>query len=51
MHRNPLTGHIDTRRPDGTIIPTRTRAGLLDPYGQRQHDPDDPGDGSLPKAS
>jgi hypothetical protein len=51
MSRNPVTGQIDTRRPDGTIIPTRARAGLLDPYGQRQPDQDDPGDDSLPKAS
>jgi hypothetical protein len=31
LHRNPHTGQIETRRPDGTPIPTRPRAGPLTP--------------------
>ena len=31
LTRNPTTGHIETRRPDGTSIPTRPRAGPLKP--------------------
>jgi hypothetical protein len=43
MSRNPVTGDIDTQRPDGTLIPTRPRAGVLDPYRYRQPDQDDAG--------
>jgi hypothetical protein len=31
LTRNPNTGQIETRRPDGTPIPTRPRAGPLSP--------------------
>jgi hypothetical protein len=34
LSRNPVTGGIETRRPDGTLIPSRPRAGPLDPSGQ-----------------
>jgi hypothetical protein len=51
MTRNPITGRIDTRRPDGTLIPTRPRPGLLHPHQQQPPDRDDPGNGQLPKAS
>jgi hypothetical protein len=47
MNRNHITGSVETRRPDGTPIPTRPRAGPLHPY--RHHD--DPGEDGLPKAS
>jgi hypothetical protein len=31
LTRNPISGQIETRRPDGTPIPTRPRAGPLNP--------------------
>jgi hypothetical protein len=47
LKRNPVTGSIETRRPNGTLIPTRPRAGPLspippsgpdlEPYGRTNH--------------
>jgi hypothetical protein len=50
MTRNPATGQVETRRPDGTVIPNRPRAGPLfapplhpaearDPGARRPHPP------------
>jgi hypothetical protein len=35
MGRNPITGQIETRRPDGTLLPTRPRTTPLNPSGHR----------------
>jgi hypothetical protein len=45
LYRNPHTGHIQTRRPDGTLLRTRPRSTPLDPTGQHHlfnHHTDDP---------
>jgi hypothetical protein len=44
LTRNPITGQIDTRRPDGTLLRTRPRSTPLDPTARHNlfhHETDD----------